>query len=178
MKRRIGYLVYALIAKWLPATDRRRVGRWAYRGLRRWCGQMMLDGCGAGVNIEAGADFGKGRGITLGDRSGIGIRARLDEPVTIGNDVMMAPDVLIFTRNHRFSRIDIPMAEQGGGDPRPVTIGNDVWIGERAIILPGVTIGDGAIIGAAAVVREPVPPLAIVVGNPGQVIDYRKGYGS
>ena len=129
MKRRLGYLVYILIAKHLPATNRRRFGRSFYRALRRWCGSLMLDQCGEDVNIEAGADFGKGRGITVGNRSGIGIRSRIDDPVTIGDDVMMAPDVLIFTRNHRFSRLDVPMMQQGGSDPKPVTIGNDVWIG-------------------------------------------------
>jgi maltose O-acetyltransferase len=133
----------------------------------------MLDSCGEGVTIESGADFGKGRGISIGSRSGLGIRARIDEPVVIGNDVMMAPDVLIFTRNHRFSRLDMPMAQQGGSDAKPVRIGNDVWIGERAMIMPGVTIGDGAIVGAGAVVRQDGPPLAIVVGNPAQVVDYR-----
>ena len=135
---------------------------------------MMFDSCGRDVNVEAGADFGKGKGIAIGDRSGIGIRARLDSPVSIGNDVMMGPDVLIFTRNHRFSRLDVPMIEQGSTDPQGVVIGNDVWIGERAIILPGVVIGDGAIVGAGAVVREAVPPLAIAIGNPAQVVDYRE----
>lgn len=135
---------------------------------------MMFDSCGVDINVEAGADFGKGRGITIGDRSGIGIRARLGAPVRIGNDVMMGPDVLIFTRNHRFSRLDVPMIEQGSSEPKAVVIGNDVWIGERAIILPGVVIGDGAIVGAGAVVREAVPSLAIAIGNPATVVDYRK----
>lgn len=166
--------MYILLAKHLPATDKRRFGGRIARALRRWCGRMMLESCGSHINIEAGADFGKGRGISLGDRSGIGIRARIDDPVTIGNDVMMAPDVLIFTRNHRFSSLDVPMAQQGGSVPKPVVIGNDVWIGERAMIMPGVTIGDGAIIGAGAVVREPIPPLGIAIGNPAVVVDYRK----
>ena len=172
--RRLAYVVYILIAKHLPATNRGRLGRMAIRSLRRWCAERMFDFCGADVNVESGADFGKGRGISIGSRSGIGIRARIDEPVVIGNDVMMAPDVLIFTRNHRFSRLDIPMIEQGTTEPKLVTIGNDVWIGERVMLLPGVTIGDGAIIGAGAVVRTNIPPLAIAVGNPAVVIDYRK----
>ena len=172
--RRIAYLVYILVGKHLPPTNRRRLGRQAIRALRGWCGAMMFDSCGRDVNVESGADFGKGKGISIGNRSGIGIRARLDAPVSIGNDVMMAPDVLIFTRGHRFSRLDIPMIDQGGSDPKPVVIGNDVWIGERVIILPGVTVGDGAILGAGAVIRESVPPLAIVVGNPGQIQGYRE----
>jgi acetyltransferase-like isoleucine patch superfamily enzyme len=55
---------------------------------------------------------------------------------------------------------------------RPVIIGDDVWIGSHAIILPGVSIGDGACIGAGAVVRESVPPRAIVIGNPAQIVSF------
>lgn len=54
-----------------------------------------------------------------------------------------------------------------------VTIGNDVWIGSQAIILSGVTIGDGAVIGAYTVVTKNVPPYAVVVGNPGKIVKYR-----
>lgn len=55
----------------------------------------------------------------------------------------------------------------------PVEVGNDVWIGQRAIIMDGVKIGDGAVVGAAAVVTKDVPPYAIVVGVPAKVIKYR-----
>jgi len=55
----------------------------------------------------------------------------------------------------------------------PVTIGNDVWIGANAVILPGVTIADGAVVGAAAVVTSDVPPYAIVAGVPARVLRYR-----
>jgi chloramphenicol O-acetyltransferase type B len=55
----------------------------------------------------------------------------------------------------------------------PVTIGNDVWIGARVIVLPGVQIGDQAIVGAGAVVTKDVEPLAIVAGNPARVIRLR-----
>jgi len=58
---------------------------------------------------------------------------------------------------------------------RQVRIGNDVWIGERAIILDGVTIGDGAIVGAGAVVTKPVPAYAVVGGTPAEVLRYRFG---
>jgi len=56
---------------------------------------------------------------------------------------------------------------------KPVTIGNDVWIGTRAMILGGVTIGDGAVIGAGAIVTKDVPPFAIVAGVPARIIRYR-----
>lgn len=56
---------------------------------------------------------------------------------------------------------------------RRVSVGHDVWIGRSAIVLPGVKIGDGAVVGAGAVVTKPVPPYAIVAGNPGHVLRYR-----
>ena len=55
----------------------------------------------------------------------------------------------------------------------PIIVGNDVWIGRRAMILSGVNIGDGAVIGASAVVAKDVPPFAVVVGNPGRIVKYR-----
>ena len=82
----------------------------------------------------------------------------------------MGTDVTIITRNHRFDRTDIPMMEQGFEEERPVYIGNDVWIGDRALILPGVHIGDGSIIAAGAVVTKDVPPYSIVAGVPARKI--------
>jgi acetyltransferase-like isoleucine patch superfamily enzyme len=57
--------------------------------------------------------------------------------------------------------------------PLQVTVGHDVWIGRSAILLPGVCVGDGAVVGAGAVVTKPVPPYAIVAGNPARLIRYR-----
>jgi maltose O-acetyltransferase len=87
---------------------------------------------------------------------------------------MMGPDVMIISRGHNFSRLDIPMMSQGDSDPKLVVFENDVWIGARAIILPGVHIGQGAIVGAGAVVTKDVPPYAIVGGNPAKVIKSRR----
>ena len=86
---------------------------------------------------------------------------------------MMGTDVTIITRNHRFDRADIPMMEQGFEEERPVYIGNDVWIGDRVLILPGVHIGDGSIIAAGAVVTKDVPPHSIVAGVPARKIKDR-----
>ena len=80
----------------------------------------------------------------------------------------------IITVNHNTERIDIPMREQGSLPPQKVTICDDVWIGARVIILPGVTIGKGSIIAAGAVVTKNVPEYAVVGGVPAKVIKYRK----
>lgn len=87
---------------------------------------------------------------------------------------MMGPRVTILALNHEFSSVDVPMIRQGHAAPKPVIIGNDVWIGAQAIILPGVTVGDGAIVGAGAVVAKPVAPFTIVAGNPARVIGQRE----
>lgn len=126
---------------------------------------------GKAVTIETGCHFH--RGLVIGDYSGIGIRCRLSGPVRLGRYVMMGPEVVIHTQNHRHDRLDIPMCQQGYEERRPVTIEDDVWLCERAIILPGVTIGKGSIVGAGAVVSKDIPPFSVVVGNPAKVVRRR-----
>ena len=160
--------LYDLVAQHLPVSRRSVLGR----KLRAFCARHMLAACGADVNVERHAHFG--RFVTLGDRSGIGLNASIGEGVHIGRDVMMGPDCVIYTRNHRTDRLDIPMREQGFEPLQPVDIQDDVWIGGRVTILPGVTIGTGAVIGAGAVVSRDVPPYAVAVGVPAKVVRYRK----
>lgn len=85
----------------------------------------------------------------------------------------MGPDVVILTHTHNIDRVDIPMGKQGSRVAR-VIIGDDVWIGMRSIIMPGVKIGNGAVIGAGAVVTKDVPDFAIVGGVPAKIIKFRK----
>ena len=162
---------YYCLARHLPGSDS-RFGRWA-RPLRRCVTKALFKNAGRNINIEKGAYFGDGSQIEIGDNSGIGVNCQVCGPVKIGDNVMMGPGVIILTINHKYDRLDVPMLEQGHKPPEPVTIGDDVWIGTRAIILPGISVGKGAIIGAAAVVTKDVPEYAIVCGNPAQVVKYR-----
>lgn len=125
------------------------------------------------MNIEKNAFFGDGSKLSIGNYSGLGLNCRIHGPVAIGDYVMMGPDVLIVTRNHRFDRVDVPMALQGSSEARSVIIGDDVWIGARSVILPGVRIGNGAVIGACSVVTKDIPAYAIVGGNPARIIRFR-----
>lgn len=163
---------YYSFACHLPASDT-RFGLWG-RYIRRWVCRPLFLSMGNAVNVEKGVHFGSGAIVSIGDYSGLGINCRINGPVMIGKDVMMGPDVMIVARNHRFDRVDIPMRLQGEGKPKPVIIDDDVWIGARVILLPGIHIGTGAVIGAGAVVTKDVQNYAIVGGNPARLIKYRR----
>jgi maltose O-acetyltransferase len=90
--------------------------------------------------------------------------------VTIGEGTKIGPAVQIYTADHPR---DEGTRRAGLEFARPITIGEHVWVGGAAIILPGVTIGDGAIVGAGAVVTRDVPAGATVVGNPARVLPGR-----
>ena len=170
LKRRLGALLYHTVAKHLPPSySSLKLGQTV---LRRFCGRWMLADCGKQVNIEKNATFSAK--VTLGDDSGIGINAKIYGTCHIGRCVMMGTDVTIITRNHCFERTDVPMMEQGFEAELPVCIGDDVWIGDRVLILPGVHIGNGCIIAAGAVVTKDVPDYAIAAGVPAQVIRMRR----
>ena len=139
-KKKVLYLLYSLCASWLPLSSHLKIAqRW-----RAFWARKIVKSCGKNVNFERFCSFTPG--LSIGDNSGVGIRARINGPVSIGRDVMMGQDVIVYTTRHKDDRVDIPMREQGMAEVLPVTIGNDVWIGSRVIILPGVTIGDGCII--------------------------------
>ena len=87
-------------------------------------------------------------------------------PVRIGDDCQIGPAVQIYTADHP---LDPEQRRSGLESGRPVVIGNNVWIGGAAIILPGVTIGDNAVVGAGSVVTRDVPAGVVVVGNPARV---------
>jgi len=163
--------LYYILARQLP--DVPMPGAWVGQTLRRLLAQQIFEKCGAHVRINRGANFGTGARIHLGENSSISIDCWVASDTQIGDDVMMAPEVTILSNSHNFGRTDISMRAQGAPPPRPVRIGNDVWIGTRSIILPGVRVGDHCIIGAGSVVTKDVPDWAIVGGNPARIIRYR-----
>lgn len=172
--KKLCLIFYLLFLKHLPATNGNIPMHTFIRRIRSSVGKYLFDKCGKNINIEKGADFGKGDGIEIGDNSGLGINCYIRGPLTIGKDVMMGPDVMIFHGDHEMSRRDIPMRLQGDSVTKPVIIGDDVWIGARSIILKGVHVGNGAVIAAGAVVTRDVPEYAIVGGLPAKVIKYRE----
>lgn len=166
--KRVWMGVYVVLAKWLPVTRHCKLGGC----LRTFFARKICKSVGLNVNIEHGAHFTEE--LVIGSNSGIGVNAEIYGPVEIGNYVLMGPEVVIFTTNHKHDEIKVPIARQGFEDPRKVVLGDDVWIGQRAMIMPGVTVGTGAIIGAGAVVTKDVPEYALVGGVPAKVIGWRK----
>lgn len=94
------------------------------------------------------------------------------EHISIGDETHIAAFTFITDFNHGFNRRDVPIHTQQC-EVAPVTIGSDVWIGAHSSILKGVTIGDGAIVGAGSVVTKDVPPYTIVAGSPAAIIKRR-----
>ncbi|AXE04732.1 maltose O-acetyltransferase [Salmonella enterica subsp. houtenae] len=88
-------------------------------------------------------------------------------PIHIGDNCMLAPGVHIYTATHPLDAIERNSGKELG---KPVTIGNNVWIGGRAVINPGVTIGDNAVVASGAVVIKNVPSDVVVGGNPARII--------
>lgn len=112
-------------------------------------------------------------GISIGSGSGLGVNCSVHVPLRIGGNVMMGPEVTILTHTHNIERTDIPMGQQGMRVVE-VVLGNDVWIGMRVVIMPGVKVGNGAVIGSCAVVTKDVPDFAVVGGAPAKIIKYRR----
>lgn len=113
--------------------------------------------------------------LVIGDDSFIGrftqITAR--ERVRIGRNVMIAPFCYLTEANHGLE-MGVPMQHQTSTS-KPIVIEDDVWLGNGCTVLPGVTIGTGAVVGANSVVSRDIPPYAVAVGSPARVIRYRDG---
>lgn len=131
------------------------------RGLLGKAGERMtFDGhfhCDYGFNIELGEDFYANVNLVILDGA----------KVTIGRNCFIAPNVEIYTAGHP---LDAQRRNRGLEYARPVTIGDDVWIGAGVSILPGAVIGSGAVIAAGSVVRGTIPERVICGGNPARVI--------
>ena len=155
-------IIYRWFGMWIPSAKN------SYRDFaarfRHCLAKGFLDHCGKCVNIQPQATIA--RRVSIGDFSGIGAHSQIQGGVIIGNHVMMGPEVYIYTKNHSFQRTDITMDMQGFSEEKPVIIMDDVWIGSRVTILPGVVIGEGCVIGAASVVTKSLPPYSVAVGNP------------
>ncbi len=129
-----------------------------------------LSRCGIKPRVKSGAEISPN--ATMGDYSELGTRCIIQANVHIGDNVIMGPDVKVYSRNHKFDRLDIPISQQGKNYYKTI-IGNDVWLGANIIVTAGCKIGDHAIVAAGSVVTKDVSEFAIVGGVPAKVIRYR-----
>ena len=107
--------------------------------------------------------------VIIGDHTRVGLHNTVIGPVTIGNHVNLAQGITVTALNHNFTEKDMRIDEQGVSTT-PVTIGDDIWIGANAVILPGVTIGNHSVVAAGAVVTKDVPSHTLVAGVPAKII--------
>ena len=168
-------IVYYGFARYLPKSTMPVLGKLVQR-LRYRCAKHLFAECKGFVNLENGAYFGNGKNIHILGEAGLGKNfinhCRI---LTIHGGLMMGEDVLFQGGGHRFDNPDVPIGSEGSLPDTPLEICEDVWIGARAIILPGCKrIGAHSIIGAGSVVTHDVPDYAIVGGNPAKLIRMRK----
>jgi len=116
-----------------------------------------------------------GEGLKMGHNSSIGPYSYIgcSGYIEIGNNVMISPRVSIYSENHNFDDVNVPMIDQGVTRSF-VKIEDDCWIAANSIILAGVTVGRGAVVAAGSVVTRDVPPYSVVAGNPAKIVKVRK----
>ena len=124
--------------------------------------------CCSGVKIHSARNIEIGNNVRIGEGTYINAHGGL----FIGNNVHFGPKVFIWTSNHNyFAPEKLPYDDTM--IYKNITINNNVWVGAKVILIPGVTIGEGAVIAMGAVVTKDVPPCAVVGGNPAKILKYR-----
>jgi acetyltransferase-like isoleucine patch superfamily enzyme len=149
--------------EWIATIPSHTFRLWYYRNIMKF--QIARE-----ISIFMHCTFDAAKGLTIGNGSVINAGCRLDSrgDIIIGSKVSISQQVIILTADHDVEAHDF------AGRSRKVVIDDFVWIGTRAMILPGVTIGRGAIIAAGAVVNKNVQPFTIVGGVPAKLLKERR----
>ena len=127
------------------------------------------------ILVCTGVIANRGVGIEIGDYSAVGAHSFLGGQggVRLGQNVIMGPGVRIFSENHNYGDLGIPIRLQGE-NRKGVLVEDDCWVGSGVTILDGVTVGTGSLIAAGSVVTKDVPPFSIAAGVPAKVIGDRR----
>jgi len=176
-ERKLPRRVVPVLVSLLKYATNHVVGHLPSHTARRWWYQRVLGiAIGPGSAVDLGCYvwfFGPSQirrdGVRIGARTKINRDCCIDArgSVTIGDDVSISPSVAVLTTQHSMGDPGFPLQTKG------VVIEDHVWIGMRATVLPGASIGRGAVVAAGAVVRGEVPPLAVVAGVPARVVSWR-----
>lgn len=131
-----------------------------------------LNRCGQGVKIQKPITIANPEGVECGNDVSFASYVHIwgSGKVFIGDRTMIGTHTSITSVTHDYNKNSM----FGTIIEKPVNIGNDVWIGSNSIIMPGITIGEGAVIGAGSVVTKNVAAFAIVVGSPAKLLKYRE----
>ena len=172
---------------WVPTKVGLALRLAAWKGLFAACGNvrfatgLTLQGC-ANMRLADGVRLGKGcqlyatgGTLVMGDDSALSPGVTLDASgglIRLGAKVAVGPGTVIRAANHRFDRRDVPIMHQGH-EYGEVVIDDDVWIAANCTLTPGVRVGQGAVVGAGAVVTRDVEPYTIVAGVPAKIIGKR-----
>jgi len=163
-------IIYEWVAKHLPDDIWYfPFNRFSSR-IRVYCVKRFISKCGSNIRIGKNVVFGFE--CELGNHISINENCRLVN-TKVNDFTLIAPEFYAIMRNHEYKDLTIPIAYQGYSKEIAPEIGKNVWIGVRVVMLPGVIVGEGAVIAAGAIVTKNVPPNAIIGGVPAKIIGFR-----
>ena len=170
MKKIIGYCLYNLLGSWLPHYQG-GINWYIPRKIREYSCRLFLNKCG--MNPDIGRNISFSSNVSIGDNSGIGDNCTFIGEVNIGNNVLMAPSCTFIGSNHSFKDKN-KLIKLQGGEEKCIMIKDDCWIGYGSIVLAGITVNEGAVVAAGAVVTKDVPQYTVVGGCPARIIGKRE----
>jgi maltose O-acetyltransferase len=159
------------LVQWFASVLPGSIGGW----LRRATMRRYLRHLGGATTFQRGFRITNPENVSIGSHCDFAQDIFLagGGGIVIGDWVGFGPDTKVWSVNHRFDDPDRPWLLQGW-EKKTVTIEDDVWLAANVFVMPGVTIGKGAIIAAGTIVSKSIPPYAVVGGNPGRIIGWRK----
>lgn len=144
----------------------RKIRQYYWKHRLKKCGNNFT--CCSGVKIHNAKNFEVGNNVRIGENSYINASGGL----IFGNNIQLGPKVFIWTTNHNyFSPKKLPF--DNIKIHKKIFINDNVWIGANTTLIPGITIGEGAVIAMGSVVTKDVPACAVVGGNPAKILKYR-----
>ena len=171
-KQAVCLFFYYKIARYLPDSYSNKFGK-PSNAIRVFLCKRIFKKAGTISTINRKVSFGSGRNIEMGDNSGIGARTHIPSDTIIGENVIIGRDCFVLSRNHEFSRVDIPIVKQGFRPSVQTIIEDDCWIGLRTLFTPGRHLKKGTIVGMGSVVTKDFPEYSVIGGAPAKFIKSR-----